>query len=92
MNLPSTPKPTTRSSLGFPQQNPPLPIPLHVHPFSHISYPRVFKHHRLSDQIFSGWQPRDVVEWQVNRRFEGQIGLRHQENGDGPRKFGLFAI
>ena len=76
---------------GFPIKIP-YPLPHHVYRLSHVSHPNVFEHRKISNQIFSGWQPHEVVEWQVNRRVEDQIRLRRQETEDGPRNFGLFSI
>jgi hypothetical protein len=45
------------------------------------------------NKIFSGYQPRQVAEWQKNQ-FEDHLCPRPQgaEHGDGPRNNGFFAI
>jgi hypothetical protein len=56
---------------------------------------------QIYNKIFSGYQPRQVVEWRRKQRFEDHLRRRLQgtegeedgrTDGDGPRNVGFFAI
>jgi len=45
------------------------------------------------NQIFSGYQPHQVAEWQANQRFEDHVCPRQfHDDKDGPQNVGLLAI
>jgi hypothetical protein len=60
----------------------------------------------MYNKIFSGYQPRQMVEWRKNQRFEEHLCPRPEdtevstsvlqypedEDRDGPRNVGFFAI